>query len=85
VFGDKVHRVPPIAASEDFSVFVNQGVPSMMFFIGVYHPRHVEESQKPNGKPLPSNHSQYFTPVPEPTIRSAIEAMSLAVLTALQN
>jgi hippurate hydrolase len=79
-----VLRVPPITASEDFSAFVNEGVPSMFFFIGVYDPKQVAESLKPGGKPLPFNHSPYFAPVPEPSIKTGVQAMSLAVLNALQ-
>ena len=80
----KVHRVPPITASEDFSEFGNAGVPSMFFFIGVYDPRDVEASRKPGGKPLPFNHSPFFAPVPEPSIKTSVKAMSLAVLGALE-
>ena len=80
---DKVQRVPPITASEDFSAFVNEGVPSMFFFIGVYAPETVAEAMKPGGKPLPFNHSPYFAPVPEPSIKTGVRAMSLAVLNAL--
>lgn len=83
-FGDQVHRTPPITASEDFSAFVNQGIPSMMFSIGVYEPQRVAESRQPDGKPLPSNHSPYFAPVAEPAIKNGVEAMTLTVLTALQ-
>jgi hippurate hydrolase len=79
-----VMRVPPITASEDFSAFVNEGVPSMFFFIGVYDPKQVAESMKAGGKPLPFNHSPYFAPVPEPSIKTGVQAMSLAVLNALQ-
>jgi amidohydrolase len=83
-FGDKnVQRTPPITASEDFSAFVNEGVPSMYFFVGVSDPQQVEESTKPGGKPLPFNHSPFFAPVPEPSIKTSVEAMSLAVLSAL--
>jgi len=78
-----VMRVPPIAASEDFSAFVNEGVPSMFFFIGVYDPKQVAESVKPGGKPLPANHSPFFAPMPEPSIKTGVQAMSLAVLNVL--
>jgi hippurate hydrolase len=37
-FGDKLRTSPPGTPSEDFSEFVNAGVPSMMFNIGVYEP-----------------------------------------------
>jgi amidohydrolase len=80
---DHVKRVPPITASEDFSAFVNEGIPSMFFFIGVYDPAQVAESAKPGGKPLPFNHSPYFAPVPKPSIETGVEAMSLAVLASL--
>jgi amidohydrolase len=78
-----VMRAPPISASEDFSVFVNEGVPSMFFFIGVYDPKQVADSMKPGGKPLPANHSPFFAPVPEPSIKTGVHAMSLAVLNVL--
>ena len=78
-----VMRVPPITASEDFSAFVNEGVPSMFFFIGVYDPKQVAESVKPGGKPLPFNHSPFFAPVPDASIKTGVQAMSLAVLNVL--
>ena len=79
----QVVAVPPITASEDFSEFVNAGVPSMFFFVGVLSPQEVEASKKPGGKPLAFNHSPFFAPVPEPSIRTGVEAMSVAVLTTL--
>ena len=79
----QVVAVPPITASEDFSEFVNAGVPSMFFFVGVLSPQEVEASRKPGGKPLAFNHSPFFAPVPEPSIRTGVEAMSVAVMTTL--
>ena len=80
---NNVQRVPPITASEDFSAFVNEGIPSMFFFVGVYDPQQVADSMKPGGKPLPFNHSPFFAPVPEPSIKTGTRAMSLAVLNVL--
>ena len=40
-FGDKLRPSPPGTASEDFSEFINAGVPSMFFNIGVYEPERV--------------------------------------------
>lgn len=79
----RVVQVPPITASEDFSEFVNAGVPSMFFFVGVSDPVEFEASIMPGGKPLPFNHSPFFAPVPEPSIKTSVQAMSVAVLTAL--
>lgn len=78
-----VVRVPASTASEDFSAFVNEGVPSMFFLVGVYDPAQVADSRKAGGKPLPSNHSPFYAPVPEPSIKTGVQAMSLAVLNAM--
>jgi hippurate hydrolase len=82
--GSGVQRQPPIAASEDFSAFVNTGIPSMFFLIGVYDQKRVDEARS-GGSPLPYNHSPLFAPVPEPSIRTGVEAMSLAAVTALRD
>jgi amidohydrolase len=81
-FGDKLRPSPPITASEDFSEFVDAGVPSMFFNIGVYEPERVAAARDGSGPPLPSNHSPLFAPVPKPTIETGVEAMTLAVLSA---
>ncbi|WP_338467162.1 amidohydrolase [Novosphingobium sp. ZN18A2] len=80
-FGDKAVEDPlPITASEDFSQFVDAGVSkSLDFWIGVYPPDKVAAAQN-GGAPLAANHSPYYAPVPEPTIRTGVEAMALAVL-----
>ncbi|SEB16303.1 amidohydrolase [Variovorax sp. YR216] len=79
----QVVQVPPITASEDFSEYVNAGVPSMFFFVGVSDPKQVADSLKPGGKPLPFNHSPFFAPVPEPSIKMGVQAMTTAVLSAM--
>ncbi|KQP20541.1 amidohydrolase [Pseudorhodoferax sp. Leaf267] len=81
--GAQVVQVPPITASEDFSEFLNAGVPGMMFFVGVSAPEDVAAAMKPGGKPLAFNHSPFFAPAPEPSIKTGVQAMSVAVLTAL--
>ncbi|MET3517761.1 hippurate hydrolase [Pseudacidovorax sp. 1753] len=83
-FGEaRVVQVMPITASEDFSVFTDAGIPSMFFFVGVTDPKDVAESMKKGGKPLPFNHSPFFAPVPEPSIKIGVQAMTSAVLTAM--
>jgi len=84
-FGDaKAQRMPAMTASEDFSQFVNQGVPSMFFFTGVYDPKMVEEAERDGGKPIAFNHSPFYAPVPEPSIKTAAQAMSMAVLNVMK-
>jgi len=72
----------PNSASEDYSEFIIAGVPSLFFQIGVYDPKRVEAA-KAGGPPLPGNHSPQFAPVPEPTIRTGVEAMTLAVMNVM--
>jgi hippurate hydrolase len=55
------------------------GVPSVYFAIGGSDPAEVAKA-KAEGRELPVNHSPYFAPVAEPTIRTGVEAMTLAVL-----
>ncbi len=80
---EHVTRLPPITASEDFSVFVDAGVPSMYFFLGVYPPERVAAARQAGGEPLAFNHSPAFAPVPDPSIKTGVRAMSAAVLNAL--
>ena len=80
-FGDKFRATPPVTPSEDFSEYINAGVPSMMFNIGVYELEKWAAANK-SGTPLPGNHSPLFAPVPKPTIQTGVTAMTLAVLSA---
>ena len=80
-FGDKFRATPPVTPSEDFSEYINAGVPSMMFNIGVYELEKWAAANK-GGTPLPGNHSPLFAPVPKPTIQTGVTAMTLAVLSA---
>jgi amidohydrolase len=81
-FGDKIRTSPPGTPSEDYSEFINAGVPSMFFNIGVYDPERVAAARNGTGPQLPANHSPLFAPVPQPTIETGVEAMTLAVLSA---
>ena len=83
-FGDLAHALPtPMSGSEDYSEFIDSGVPSLYFTIGSYEAQHVADARK-KGISLPVNHSPMYAPVPEPTIRTGVEAMTLAVMSAMQ-
>jgi amidohydrolase len=74
----------PIMGSEDFGMFNLDGkIPSVIFWLGAYDPAKVAESQR-NGIPLPFLHSPLFAPQPEPTLRTAITAMTDASLELLK-
>jgi len=57
-------------------------VPISMFWLGAAAPEKLAESER-TGVPLPSLHSSKFAPVPEPTIKTGINAMSAAALDLL--
>ncbi|MDB5817072.1 MAG: amidohydrolase [Rhizobacter sp.] len=78
-------RILPAAgsASEDYSDFIIAGVPSVFFTIGGLDPAKIAELRAA-GKPIPVNHSPFFAPVPEPSIRTGVEAMTLAVMSVMQ-
>jgi amidohydrolase len=73
----------PIAPSEDFSYFVEQGVPGFYFSLGGADPQKFAEA-KAAGTPLPSNHSPFFAPDVDPALRAGITA-EVAVLRNLLN
>jgi metal-dependent amidase/aminoacylase/carboxypeptidase family protein len=68
----------PITASEDFSYFVEQGIPGFYFSLGGADPPKFAEA-KAAGTMLPSNHSPLFAPDVEPALRTGITA-EVAVL-----
>ncbi|MET0373712.1 MAG: amidohydrolase [Rhizorhabdus sp.] len=76
--------LPAAEASEDFSEFIDAGVPSVFFGIGGSDPAMLGR-YKAEGKAVPVNHSPYFAPVPEPTIRRGVETLTLAVLMVAGN
>ena len=82
-FGDKaIEDTQPGSASEDYSEFIIAGVPSTFFGLGGIDPAKIADA-KAKGVSMPVNHSPFFAPTPEPTIRTGVEAMTLAVMNVL--
>jgi hippurate hydrolase len=69
---------------EDFSEFGRtvDKVPVCLFRVGAVAPEKVAESEK-SGVALPSLHSSKFAPVPEPTIKTGVTAVTAAALDLL--
>jgi hippurate hydrolase len=70
--------MPPWAVSEDYSVYIEQGVPSLFFTLGVADPEKWKQSAA-GGERLPSNHSPFFAPDLDPSLHAGIAA-EVAVL-----
>lgn len=75
---DNVVTEEPITGSEDFSYFVEQGIPGFYFSLGGAEPHKYAEA-KAAGTMLPSNHSPLFAPDVDPSLRTGIAA-EVAVL-----
>ena len=70
---DNVLSPEPITASEDFSVFVAQGIPGLYLTLGGADPEKYAAAQAA-GTHLPSNHSALFAPDLDPALHTAITA-----------
>lgn len=75
---DKVVTADPITPSEDFSYFVEQGIPGFYFSLGGADPEKFAQA-KAAGTTLPSNHSPLFAPDVDPALHAGIIA-EVAVL-----
>lgn len=73
-----------VMGSEDFGIFsLNHKIPAAIFWLGAYDPAKVAESER-TGVALPSPHSPFFAPLPEPTLRTGVTAMTDAAIALLQ-
>lgn len=73
-----VEVMKPITGSEDFSVFVEQGIPGFYFTLGAANPGKWAEA-KAAGTLMPSNHSSLYAPDAKPALETGIAA-EVAVL-----
>jgi amidohydrolase len=74
-----VIRIDPLMVSEDFGRFgLDHKIPITMLNLGAVDPAKIASGQR-----LPSLHSSGFQPLPDPTLRGGIKAMTLAVLELL--
>jgi hippurate hydrolase len=74
-----VIRIDPLMVSEDFGRFgLDRKIPISMINLGAVDPAKIASGQR-----LPSLHSSGFQPLPDPTLRGGIKAMTLGVLELL--
>jgi hippurate hydrolase len=78
---DKVMPKEPVMGGEDFGEYgrTSEKIPIAIFWLGTVQTERYEQSLR-NGEPLPSLHSSLFAPLPEPTIKTGVMAMTAAVL-----
>ena len=77
--------VPPVMGAEDFGHFglEKREVPISIFWLGATDPAKFKAAQQ-SGKPVPSLHSSEFAPLPEPTLRTGVKAMTSVALDLLK-
>lgn len=75
----------PIMGAEDFAEYgrTPEKVPLCMFWLGTTEPEALSAAKRAGTAP-PSLHSPLFKPVPEPSIRTGVQALTAAVLHALK-
>ena len=72
-------------ASEDFGVFGLDGrkIPTVMFSLGAMDPAKLAAAEAA-GTELPGPHTSHFQPIPEPTLRTGVTAMTSVAIALLQ-
>ncbi|MDM3870212.1 amidohydrolase [Porticoccus sp. W117] len=77
---DNVLEIPPVMAAEDFARYgrTKERIPTHMFWLGAVNPALYAEATK-KGESLPSLHSPFFAPEPEPTLKTGVSAMTALV------
>lgn len=78
---DIIIETPPVMGGEDFSQYgrTEDKIPSFIFWIGAVNPDDYAAAMAA-GETLPSLHSPFFAPDPEPTIKTGVKAMTVAAL-----
>jgi hippurate hydrolase len=66
-----VVKEDPLMTSEDYAVFIELGIPSFYFTLGVADPQKLAAAHASH-KELPSNHSPLFAPVVDPALHTGI-------------
>ena len=81
---DRVLPGTPVMGGEDFARYGRQDprIPSLMFRVGAIE-QEMYDRAIANGETLPSLHTPYFAPDPEPTITAGGEAMTVAAMEIL--
>lgn len=86
-FGDdRIIPTSPVMGGEDFAEYgrVEPRIPGLFLWLGAVTPDEYEKS-KTSGTTLPSLHSPFFAPLPEPTITTGVEVMTTMALELLGN
>jgi hippurate hydrolase len=78
---NRTTKTKPTMGAEDFGLFsrTKEKIPACLFWLGTVDPEVFMDHQR-SGKPLPPLHSSQFRPVPEPTIKTGVMAMTACAI-----
>ncbi|MBI2380917.1 MAG: amidohydrolase [Gammaproteobacteria bacterium] len=81
---DKVAPIEPTMAGEDFARYgqTEDKIPGLIFWVGGVDPVKYAQA-KAKGTDLPALHSPFFAPLPEPTLKTGVQALTSAALELL--
>lgn len=82
---ENVVLLDPVMGGEDFGRYgkTTDNIPIFMWWLGTIDPAKVKES-KEKGTQLPSLHSGFYKPLPQPSITTGVSTMTQAVLDLLR-
>ena len=83
--GERVYERPPSMGGEDFSRFhrATGDIPTLIFWTGGNDPAAIKAAREGKAPPPPANHSPFFAPIPEPTLKTGVQAMTVGALELL--
>lgn len=83
---ERVYERPPSMGGEDFSRYsrTDENIPSLIFWTGGNDPEAMKASREGKAPPPPANHSPFFAPLPEPALKTGVQAMTAGALELLQ-
>lgn len=82
---DRVVERPPSMGGEDFSQFgrTPEDIPTLIFWTGGNDPAALKAARNGGALAPPSNHSPFYAPPPEPTLKTGVAAMTAGALELL--
>ncbi len=81
----RVYTRPPSMGGEDFSRYgrTDDDIPTLIFWTGGSDPAAMKAAREGKAPPPPANHSPFFAPIPEPTLKTGVHALTAGALELL--
>ncbi len=82
---ERVYTRVPSMGGEDFSRFgrTSDNIPTLIFWTGGNDPAAMKAAREGKAPPPPGNHSPFFAPIPEPTLKTGVHALTIGALELL--